>query len=334
MNFKNTFKYFLGIPAQLFSVKTWAKLTGQNLFLPFYHSIGNVGDLPHIRHLYRPRTAKEFEKDLEFLLKNFHPVELSDLMNSAEKNDSFKKPSFHISFDDGLSEVYHIAAPILKKKGVPATVFLNSAFVDNRALFFRYKASLLLDFLKNSPKKVNEVFRDSRAIPDLDFISFELRFLLDEFAKQVDFSFEDFLKNRKPYLTLRQIESLKNDGFTFGGHSFNHPNYAFLSLKDQIAQTKKSVFFAANKTKADIKSFAFPFTDHGVSSTFFRMAKSRNIFDISFGTAGLKKEEFSFHFQRFPMEGTGLNANQLINGEYLYFILKSIIGKHKIKRKD
>lgn len=334
MNFKNTFKHFLGIPAQLLPVKTWAKLTGQNLFLPFYHSIGSVEDLPHIRHLYRPRSAKEFETDLEFLLKNFEPVELPDLMNSAEKNESFQKPSFHLSFDDGLSEIYHIAAPILKKKGVPATVFLNSAFVDNRALFFRYKSSLLLDFLNKNPNKVKEVFRDSRAIPDLDFISFELRFLLDEFADQVDFSFKDFLKNRKPYLTLRQIESLKNDGFTFGGHSVNHPNYKFIGLRDQIAQTKKSVLFASKKTKSDIKSFAFPFTDHGVSGTFFRMAKSRNIFDISFGTAGLKKEEFPFHFQRFPMEGTGLNANQLIKGEYLYYSLKSFFGKHKVQRKD
>ena len=82
----------------------------------------------------------------------------------------------------------------------------------------------------------------------------------------------------------------------------------------------------------DIKAFAFPFTDHGVSNEFFRLAKSRKVFDISFGTAGLKEDEFPFHFQRFPMEGTGLGASQLIKGEYFYYILKRLIGKHKIQR--
>lgn len=331
MKFKSLFKHFLGIPAQLFPLSFWIKATGQNLFLPFYHSIGNKEDLPHIKHLYRPRTEKEFEKDLEFFLKNYEPIDLENLSKSIE-NQSIKKPSFFLSFDDGLSEVYHIAAPILKKKGIPATIFLNSAFVDNKGLFFRYKASLLLDFLERNPEKVKQVFRDSRAIPDLSFVTFELRFLLDEFAKEVDFSFDDFLKKQKPYLTTEQIQSLKNDGFTFGGHSVNHPHYEFLPLNDQLSQTKKSIFFTQKRTQMELKAFAFPFTDHGVSSEFFRLAKSREIFDISFGTAGLKVDEFPFHFQRFPMEGTGLDASQLIKGEYFYYALKRMVGKHKIRR--
>ncbi|MCR9285928.1 polysaccharide deacetylase family protein [Saprospiraceae bacterium] len=332
MNLKNTFKNVLGLPAQLLPLKFWINLTGQNLFLPFYHSIGEVENLPHIRHLYRPRTEKEFEKDLEFLLKNYTPIGIEKLATSIENQGYIKKPSFFLSFDDGLSEVYHIAAPILKKKGVPATIFLNSAFVDNQALFFRYKASLLLDFLEKNPSRVKQIFRDSRAIPDLSFITFELRVLLDEFAKEVNFSFKDFLKKRKPYLTSKQIESLKNDGFTFGGHSVNHPLYENLDLNDQLSQTEKSIFFTNKRTKSNMSAFAFPFTDHGVSDEFFRHAKSKQIFDISFGTAGLKIDEFPFHFQRFPMEGTGLGASQLIKGEYFYYALKRLIGKHKIKR--
>jgi hypothetical protein len=38
-----------------------------------------------------------------------------------------------------------MAMPILRRKGVPATVFVNSDFVDNQDLFFRFKAALIID---------------------------------------------------------------------------------------------------------------------------------------------------------------------------------------------
>lgn len=334
MKLKTTFKYFLGFPAQLLPLKWWIQITGQQLFLPFYHSIGNPEDLPHIRHLYQPRSVKQFEKDLDFLLKNYQPIGLQDLWQSVEHQTPITKPSFLLSFDDGLSEVYHLAAPILKRKGVPATIFLNSAFVDNQALFYRYKMSLLMDFFKKNPSKLQEVFKDSRAIPDLSFINFDLRFLLDQFAKEVDLSFNDFLKKRNPYLNSTQIKTLSKFGFTFGGHSINHPIYHEISFKEQLNQTKKSVRFADKKSKAPLKSFAFPFSDHGVTKTFFRMSKVKGYFDMSFGTAGLKIEEFPYHFQRFGMEGTSADAENLIKGEYFYFALKSLLGKHKVKRPE
>ncbi len=334
MNFKTTFKSFLAYPAQLIPLRWWIRFTQQKLFLPFYHSIGEVEYLPHIRHLYQPRNAKQFEKDLDFLLKHYQPIGLEALWHSVESRKLIEKPSFFLSFDDGLSEVYHIAAPILKRKGIPATIFLNSAFVDNKALFYRYKMSLLMDFFKKNPARLQEIFKDSRAIPDLSFISFELRFLLDQFAKEVGLNFDDFLEKRKPYLSSTQIQRLAKDGFTFGGHSVNHPMYNEISFKDQLTQTKKSVRFASKKSQAAVQSFAFPFTDHEVTKTFFRWAKSKNYFDLSFGTAGLKIEAFPFHFQRFGMEGTNMGAEKLIKGEYFYFMLKSILGKHKVKRAE
>lgn len=119
------------------------------LFLPFYHTVSNT-ELPHIQHLYPIKTAKQFEKDLDFLLQYFEPIAMDTLAKQIQQQKPFDRPSFHLTFDDGLSGCYHIIAPILKRKGIPASFFINSDFVDNQGLFYRYQVSLLLHHLKNS----------------------------------------------------------------------------------------------------------------------------------------------------------------------------------------
>jgi hypothetical protein len=121
-------------------------MTGQRILLPFYHVVSDEGK-DHFKHLYPARSVDEFNADLDFIMKYFQPVsliELIDLINSGKKP---KKPVFHLTFDDGLSEFYNIIAPILKERGISATVFLNNDFIDNKQMFYRFKASLLAKFI-------------------------------------------------------------------------------------------------------------------------------------------------------------------------------------------
>src|ERR1051326_3999551 len=72
------------------------------LFLPFYHVVSNEY-LPHIAHLYSYRDIKEFKEEVELLLKHFKPISLAEIKTSE---------GFHLTFDDGLKEMYDIVAPI------------------------------------------------------------------------------------------------------------------------------------------------------------------------------------------------------------------------------
>lgn len=46
-----------------------------------------------------------------------------------------------------MRQCYDVILPILEAKGIPATFFINSGFIDNKDLFFRFKASFLIDEL-------------------------------------------------------------------------------------------------------------------------------------------------------------------------------------------
>ncbi len=103
---------------KLIPIKSLLKINTP-VFQPFYHVVSN-DKLPHILN-YNYRNTYQFEKELDFYLKYFKPVSLSELMTGKK----LPKKVFHLSFDDGLKECAEIIAPILLRKGVPATFFVN-----------------------------------------------------------------------------------------------------------------------------------------------------------------------------------------------------------------
>jgi len=335
--FKNIFYQRISKGIHFIPTKWLQIASGQSLILPFYHAISDE-KLPHIQHLYPVKNVSSFIQDLDFLLKYYQPIDFFEFKEITSQKKVPKKPSFLLSFDDGLKEFYHVIAPILIQKGIPAVCFVNSAFVDNKALFFRYKASLLIEHIINNPKLQREVQdffgNDVHFFSNLLAISYSNRDSLDQLAMIIDVQFEDFLKNQKPYLDSIQISSLIEQGFHFGAHSVYHPEYQYISYAEQINQTEESVNFLNQNFSIDYKTFSFPFTDYNVSKRFFDEINAREITDITFGCAGQKKDTAQNHFQRIPFEIQNLNARQILNAELLYFLVKAPFGKNLINRND
>jgi len=281
--------------------------------LPFYHAVSD--NVPfHLKHLYQPRSSQLFKADLAYFLKYFEPIELKELIRLVKEDKPLKKNYFHLTFDDGLRDFYDVAAPILKEQGIPATIFLNSDFIDNKAIFYRFKASILAEKLV------------AKGLLD---ISYSEKEILDELAKENNIDFEEYLKNEKPYLTSPQIEQLIQQGFTVGAHSKNHPLYNQIKLEEQITQTKESIKAVITPYNLEYNVFSFPFTDFGVSHQFF--AAIKNEVDLTFGCAGLKDDTIKNHLQRIPME-LQQGGKEIIKTEYFYYLLKKIVGKNKIIR--
>ena len=290
-----------------------ARLSGEKLILPFYHLVSNSNPT-HISNLYEHKTVADFVADLDYLLQHFEPISLQELINIKKNNLSPKKNCFHLTFDDGLSEFYHIIAPILLEKNIPATVFLNTDFIDNKALFYRYKASILAEEL---------------TADNLLQFSYQQNDELDKLAQNFGIDWQNYLTNQQPYLTSNQINELISKGFTFGSHSKNHPLYSDLTLNEQIEQTLTSLNQITTKFNLNYRVFSFPFTDNNVRKSFFEKIGA-NV-DLTFGCAGIKNDAIKTNFQRIPME-TKLSAEMEIKMQYVSYLLKSLIGKQKIKR--
>jgi len=330
--------------AQFIPLNGMISITGRKLIFPFYHLVSDE-EVVHVKHLYQVRTTKEFNDDLDFLLKYYKPVGIDDLLGFVNSGKTLPGNSFLLSFDDGLREFHDVAAPILLRKGIPAVCFLNSDFLDNAGLFYRYKASLLIEKLQNGevPKNkkifLEEWFRKNdlpvaQNYQGLLKINYSNRHLLDELALHMEVDFNHFLKEHRPYLGSDQVSSLIQKGFSFGSHSIDHPEYRYLTEEEQIRQTEESLSRICGKFGIKEKLFCFPFTDYGVKQSFFDKVfdPSNPIADFTFGGAGMKLDSISRNIQRIPFEGTSLPAKQILATEYLYYMIKSIFGKNLIRR--
>jgi peptidoglycan/xylan/chitin deacetylase (PgdA/CDA1 family) len=292
-------------------------LTGQNFIIPFYHVVSDE-ECPHIKNLYRYKGIKEFERDLEYLARHYMPIGADDLEYVLAGKFKAKKIML-LTFDDGLRQMYDIVAPILLKKGIPAIFFLNTDFIDNKGLMFRYKASLAIE-------------QDH----DRYYSTFQSRNeeeLIETTHNELTAHYNSFLIDYKPYMTSEQIMSLISQGFSIGAHSCSHPYYADLTLADQLSQTLDCIDILNTDFGIKQKLFAFPFTDDGVSKDFFNTIFENGKVDFSFGGAGIKKDIHPRQFQRVPMEGWDASAEQILKSEYLYYILRAPLGKNTIVRK-
>ena len=308
---------------------------------PFYHGVAQSTPA-YAKHLYPMPTPEQFEKDLDFFLTHFTPISLQDLLEAPGKKGPTQKPGFHLSFDDGLSLCADPIKSILLEKGIPATFFLNSDFVGNRDLFYRYKASLLIErILENHPAEedwdqIGEILSVSVDSPtqlckELKKVSYATRQVLDSIAPLLEVNFSHFLAEERPYLSESQIQELIDEGFTIGGHSVNHPLYYELPEEKQIEQSLQSVDYVCKRFALPYQVFAFPFTDYGVPRPVFESLYAGGI-QASFGTAGLKQDVFSTHYQRIPMEKWPYSARGVLSKAFGLYFPKALLGKHRIKR--
>lgn len=285
------------------------RMSKQHLAIPFYHVVDDAA-CPHISPIYPVRSTKKFKEDLDFLARHFTPVDLPTLLDGPQSST----PMVHITFDDGLRQCHEIAAPILEEKGFPATFFLNSGFLDNSQLMYRYKAALLSE---KPGKWLGLSFQDEEK--------------LDKAAADFGIDFQDFLSTYKPYMSSKQVQDLLKRGFTIGAHSVSHPVYQQMSTKAQLEETLLDVAALREKFGSNaISTFAFPFSDLDIELLFFEMLQDEGI-SRCFGGSGLKTD-IRANLPRFPMEKTTEPATRILRQEYAWYLLKSIFGRDRMRR--
>jgi peptidoglycan/xylan/chitin deacetylase (PgdA/CDA1 family) len=319
----------------LVPVTILAKITGINFFIPYYHVISD-DKLEHVQHLYNYKGIKQFIEDMEWLLKNYTPVNLYDLIDCLQRGKSLPERAFLLTFDDGFREMSEVVAPILIAKGVPATFFLTSAFIDNSVLGYHQKMSLVLDRIRTGISDAERVqvvgilgtygLASSDLASSILSVQYRQRDIVDMIGELLEVRFEDFLAKKKPYLTTDQIKQLIKNGFTIGAHSIDHPLYALLSLEEQLHQTVESITFIRKSFNLDYGAFAFPHTDRNVSEEFYvKLAKS-GLVDVTFGTGGMINDSHPSHFQRIGMEKPLVSARQTLSLHYAKKILSLLSG--------
>ena len=117
-------------------------LAGTGLIVPLYHAVADL-PLPHIQPLYPIRSTERFKVDIDWIQGRYRSITLRELTEQIHLGQPFRKPSFHLTFDDALRQVLPLSR-WLREQGISATLFVNPDFIGNHGLMHRYKAALLI----------------------------------------------------------------------------------------------------------------------------------------------------------------------------------------------
>ena len=94
------------------------KLTGTRLIHSIYHMISN-DEVLHTKYLYPHKNITQFKDDLDFLLRNFFPINLFDLIDFLKHGRALPDRAMLLTFDDGFREMHNIVSPLYWKREFP-----------------------------------------------------------------------------------------------------------------------------------------------------------------------------------------------------------------------
>lgn len=222
-------------------------------------------------------SAQAFEQQMRFLLRHFTPVKASRIRGCLNNEIQFA-----VTLDDGYEDNYLVAAPILKKLGIPATFYVVSDFIDTDRLFWWEQVA---DLVRNSNRPeldmqavIPGLFRkdgQSSVLPmrgdDERNDVYEQLCACVRAGPHVDIPLH--LKNISEYLEIpireegrhyglmswQQLNELIRQGFEIGGHTATHCNV--VGADESLLQQEliDSINIIEARLETPVESFAYPY---------------------------------------------------------------------------
>lgn len=336
---KNYIKKLIYKLLKLISFKRIRAMANRELLVINYHSVlGSDPDTVINKNTYR--SEEELIKDIVFLKKNYHFVDLSELKEHKLNGKKLPPNSIFLTVDDGLAVVYHIIRPILLEHKISAAFFVNPLFINNEDLHYQRKKNLIAQSVSSieieTKHSMWKAIFDAQNIHSDNFhkalqaVSYKKSNVLNELANLFNIDVKGYLQDNKIYLSSAQLEKMVAEGFWFGGHSMDHPKYDELTLSEQIKQTLDSTRWVKHILGLPYSIFAFPLRDHHVSVQLFETI-SPDI-ELTFGVRGMGNDIITSHVQRIDVESTGVSIELALKLEYLKYVLQSFLRPKKYAR--
>lgn len=219
------------------------------------------------------------EAQLRFLMKYFQPTRAHEII--AEDADC-DRPRFAITFDDGYADNLVLAAPLLRRFGLSATLFVNSAMVGTDLRFWWEQLGALLrdtraqtidvasaapELLERWPMSPVLSLRNQSARARAHWM-LSMAFMrtpharIDPLLGALAVAFETPVKKSEreaPLLDWEQLRQWRRLGFDLGAHGATHAN---LGLADSVAldrEVRQAVEQIAIETDGPVELFAYPY---------------------------------------------------------------------------
>jgi peptidoglycan/xylan/chitin deacetylase (PgdA/CDA1 family) len=234
-----------------------------------FHDVSPV-ETPFTKGMGVSITPADFEAVLKFLTRHYTPVSLDEVVFDPPGEKLPRRPAL-VTFDDGYASINTWAIPLCRKYGVPAVIFLNAAFLDNRALapdsLVCYAANISgMKMINEAAASLNrrntcemktqaEVF--ASLFPSISLQ--ERQAFLETLAELAGIDTSKLAHDAGLYLTCDQVRELAASGFEIGNHTYSHVRCRSLKSEDFHQEIEKNNAELTALAGRPVRSFSVPY---------------------------------------------------------------------------
>lgn len=209
--------------------------------------------------------AAAFTAQMDLVSRLLHVVSLPEAVEALAR-DALPPRAAAITFDDGYANNFEVAAPILVARGLTATFYVTTGFIDGGSMW----NDLVIDSLRRAPEELD--------LRDLDLGHYRLadigarRRAVDELLAKLKYiDLPDRVRRaeaiaaragltggRRLMMTEGQLRELASLGMDIGAHCVSHPILA--RVRPEIA--RREIFEGKRRLEAitgkAVRTFAYP----------------------------------------------------------------------------
>ncbi len=223
-------------------------------------------------------SAAMFEQHIDWIGRHFQFVTLDEIGQHVESGEPFTQPVAAVTFDDGYRDVFEHAMPLLKRKGVPAAMFVVTDLVGSAEWQIHDRLYHLLDKAYDGWKDpwlgltrvcaaadVNAIdipgMRDAsrnpysavtKILPEISQAQ------TDRLMAVLDHTVGNGTKVFPRTADWPTIEAAHRTGFTIGSHTRTHVWLAHETPERGLAELVESKRMLEDRLGAPVQHFAYP----------------------------------------------------------------------------
>lgn len=211
-----------------------------------------------------------FDKMLNLLSRRYQIISMSKLIEHLNSLEPFEKDSAVITIDDGYRDNYSLALPILKKYGIPATLYIATGFIGTNNMMPMDCVDYALRTTKKKTLKWKRItdyalhLGESSGLNEINVqIGNYIKSLPEEELTPTLSELYQIL-DVKPYtedrimLNWDEIKELIDNDVNIGSHGVSHISMTKLSIQNAINELQESKNIIFKKTGIVPEHFAFP----------------------------------------------------------------------------
>ena len=250
------------------------RLNRRKLLVLLYHGVdsGSLDPLMNFDGLHVRR--ERFEQQMNYLAAHYRVVPLDQLLDGRPGPDR-GKPLAAITADDGYSNLYHHAYPVLKRLSLPATVFVITDYLQSgrarwwdrmRAMVAATRIPAVRVPLGGTPRwlplgtvaekqaALRAVARELQSLPPG-----RREALLARLA--ADLRVEGLAPATPRSLGADQLREMASDGISIGSHGHSHDSFLHLNRAQLLAELAESKRVLESVMERPVPWLAYPYGD-------------------------------------------------------------------------